>query len=105
MSIRPTGKIEAIVGATSESAFPGDSILQAAVLHHLTVAGEAINRLSPPVRDRHPRGAVAPGVGVRHRIVDAYSDLDWQILWVAATEEVPVLRKQIIAILEQEFSE
>jgi len=103
--LEATGKIEAIVVATSEEAFLGDGTLQAAVLHHLTVIGEAINRLSPPVRDRHPEVPWHQIVSVRNRIVHAYFDLDWQILWVAATEEIPVLREQITAILENEFPE
>ena len=39
-------KIEAIVEATSEDSFLTDEVLSAAVLHHLTVIGEAISRLS-----------------------------------------------------------
>src|ERR1035438_239881 len=38
-------KIEAITAATSEESFLGDEVLPAAVLHHLTVMGEAISRL------------------------------------------------------------
>jgi uncharacterized protein with HEPN domain len=99
------GKIEKIVDATSAEAFPGDEILQAAVLHHLTVIGEAISRLSPAVRGRHPEVPWPQIVSVRNRIVHAYFDLDWQILWVAATDEAPVLRTQIAAILEADFEE
>ena len=98
-------KIEAIVSTTSEAAFPSDEILQAAVLHHLTVIGEAMNRVSPGVQDRHPEVPWHQIVSVRHRIVHAYFDLDWQILWVAAAEDVPALRKQIVGILESDFPE
>ncbi len=38
-------KIEAIVASTNEKVFLGDEILTAAVLHHLTVIGEAVTRL------------------------------------------------------------
>jgi len=44
-------------------------------------------------------------VAVRHRIVRAYFDLDWQILWNAAMDEIPQLRKQVSGILENEFPE
>jgi len=98
-------KIEAIVATTSEQSFLNDGILQAAVLHHLTVIGEAINRLSPSVRDGHPEVPWHQIVSVRNRIVHAYFDLDWQILWVAAADEVPVLRRQISGILETDFPE
>jgi predicted nucleotidyltransferase len=47
-------KIEAIMAATSEDLFLKDEVLSAAVLHHLTVIGEAINRLSVKLRERHP---------------------------------------------------
>jgi uncharacterized protein with HEPN domain len=39
-------KIEAITADTSEESFLRDEVLPAAVLHHLTVMGEAISRLS-----------------------------------------------------------
>jgi uncharacterized protein with HEPN domain len=40
-------KIEAITAATTEQRFLGDEVPPAAILHHLTVIGEAIKRLSP----------------------------------------------------------
>jgi uncharacterized protein with HEPN domain len=42
---------------------------------------------------------------LRNRIVHAYFDLDWKILWVAAAEDVPALRAQVAAILESDFPE
>jgi uncharacterized protein with HEPN domain len=98
-------RIEAITAATSEEAFLADEVLPAAVLHHLTVIGEAISRLSPELKERHTEVPWHQIVAVRHRIVHAYFDLDWQILWNAAADDIPQLRKQIGAILEGEFSE
>ena len=97
------GKIEAITAATSETSFLNDEVLPAAVLHHLTVIGEAINCLSPELKSRHPDVPWQQIIAVRHRIVHAYFDLDWQILWNAAVDEIPRLRKQITEILESEF--
>jgi uncharacterized protein with HEPN domain len=98
-------KIEAIVGATSEDSFLKDEVLSAAVLHHLTVIGEAISRLSVELRDRYPKVPWRQIMAVRHRIVHAYFDLDWQILWDAATGDIPELRRQVLDILTTEFSE
>ena len=95
-------KIEAAVSSTSEQAFFGNEVLQAAVLHHLTVIGEAANRLSPALRERHPEVPWTEMAAVRHRIVHAYFDLDWQILWSAATEDVPRLRDLVEGILKSE---
>jgi uncharacterized protein with HEPN domain len=44
-------------------------------------------------------------IAVRHRIVRAYFDLDWQILWDAAIDDIPGLRRQVLNILTAEFSE
>jgi uncharacterized protein with HEPN domain len=98
-------KIESIIAVTSEHSFLADQVLQAAVLHHLTVIGEAVNRLSPEVRNSHPEVPWRQIVSVRNRIVHANFELDWKILWVTATEEVPALRARISAILRSGFSE
>lgn len=98
-------KIEAIVAATSEDLFLKDEVLPAAVLHHLTVIGEAMNRLSVELRERYPEVPWRQIIAVRHRIVHAYFDLDWQILWDAATVDVPELRQRVLDILTKEFPE
>jgi uncharacterized protein with HEPN domain len=103
--LKAAAKIEEITASTSEESFLTDEILPAAVLHHLTVIGEAINRLSPELRERHPKVPWRQIVSVRHRIVHAYFDLDWQIVWNAAVDEIPQLGQQIAGILESEFPE
>jgi len=69
----------------------------------LTVIGEAINRLSPELRERHPEVPWQQIVAVRHRIVHAYFDLDWQILRTGTMDDIPPLHKQVSPILETEF--
>lgn len=96
-------KIESIVEGLSEDSFLQDEVRPAAVLHHLTVIGEAINRLSGDLQSRHPEIPWRQIIAVRHRIVHAYFDLDWQILWVTATSDIPELRKKALSILNNEF--
>lgn len=88
-------KIDGIIAATTEDSFLKDEVLPAAILHHLTVIGEAIGRLSPEVRKRHPEVPWRTIVAVRHRIVHAYFDLDWQILWVAATGRLQICKRSL----------
>ena len=87
----------------SEESFLADDARQAAVLHHLTVIGEAVNRLSPAILDKYPEVPWHQIVSVRHRIVHAYFELDWRILWVSASTDVPDLERSIAAILKSEF--
>ena len=102
--LQPSARSKGSLRPPSEESFFGDEVLQAAVLHHLTVIGEAVSRLSPELRERHPEVPWKQIVAIRHRIVHAYFDLDWQILWDASRDDIPGLRKQISAILEDEFS-
>jgi len=69
--------------------FLKDEVLPAAVLHHLTVIGEAISRLSVELRERHPEMPWRQVIAVRHRIVHAYFDLE--------------IRRQVLHILTTEF--
>lgn len=96
-------KIEAIVTTTTEAAFLKDEVRPAAVLHHLTVIGEAISRLSPALRDRHPEVPWRQIIAVRNRIAHAYFDLDLQILWDATIEDIPSLRRNVSRIVAMEF--
>jgi uncharacterized protein with HEPN domain len=74
-------------------------------LHHLTVIGEAISRLSVELRARYPDVPWRQIIAVRHRIVHAYFDLDWQILWDTAIDDIPELRRQVLNIVTTEFPE
>lgn len=98
-------KIEAIVAGTSEDSFLKDDVLPPAVLHHLTVIGEAVSSLSVELRARYPDVPWRQIIAVRHRIVHAYFELDWQILWDAAIGDIPALRGQVLSILATEFPE
>ncbi len=82
-----------------------DEVLTAAVLHHLAVIGEAIGRLSKELKERRPEVPWRQITAVRHRIVHAYFDLDWQILWDSSTVDIPELRRQVLEILATEFPE
>ncbi len=87
----------------SAEAFLADEIRQAATLHYLAVIGEAIAQLSPELRAKYPHIPWQQIISVRHRIVHAYFDLDWRILWVAASEDVPEPGRQAAESLGTEF--
>lgn len=60
--------------------------------------GEAASRLSVALREQHADVPWRQIIAVRNRIVHAYFDLDWQILWDSAKSDIPSLRAQIGAI-------
>ena len=87
------------IGGRSSDAFVGDVTARAAVLHELTVIGEAVARLPEEFRSRHPGIPWANIVAFRNFVVHEYFGLDWAIVWQTATDSVPELSRQISAIL------
>jgi len=83
--------------------FLGDELYQSAVLQKLTVIGEAAARLSEEFRNRHSEIRWRGIVGLRNVAVHEYFGINWDTIWHAATQEVPLLREQIAAILAAEF--
>jgi len=92
--------ISGFLAGLSEEGFLGSDLLRSAVLHKLTVIGEAAARLPVDFVQRHPDIPWADIVGLRNIAVHAYFAVKWSIVWVAGTEEVPRLRGQVEAILK-----
>jgi uncharacterized protein with HEPN domain len=100
------GAADAIVGhiaGRSEIALATDRTARAAVLHELTVIGEAAARVSTETRRRHPEVPWAEVVAFRNVVIHEYFGLSWPIIWVTATEDVPDLRSKVQRILESDF--
>jgi uncharacterized protein with HEPN domain len=93
-----------VVDVGQESFLHGE-LLQSAVLHKLTVIGEAAARLSQQFRRRYPEIEWADIVGFRNIAVHAYFSVDWKIVWFAATKDAPELRQRIAEIMSAEYPE
>lgn len=93
------------LGGRPRDQFLGDRTVRAAVLHELTVIGEAAARLPSEFRTRHPEIPWPKIVAFRNLVVHEYFGLDWPIVWDTATKLVPELHQQIAAVLSSEFPE
>ncbi len=87
----------------TRDAFLGNDLLRSAVLQKLSVIGEAAARLSPEFTVRHPEVEWPDIVAFRNIAVHAYFNVDWSIVWVAATQDAPALSEQIMRILRAEY--
>ena len=56
-------------------------------------------RVSEDLTTRHPE---IPSPQIVAILVHAYFRIDWEVVWLAATDRCPVLRGQIAAILAEE---
>ncbi|WP_448601360.1 HepT-like ribonuclease domain-containing protein [Thermoflexus hugenholtzii] len=93
--------IQRFLQRTDETAFMQDELIQSAVLQKLIVIGEAAARLPRSFTEQHPELEWADILAFRNIAVHEYFALDWQIVWVTATEDVPLLRQKIQALLSQ----
>jgi len=93
--------IERFLQRTNESAFTRDELVQSAILQKLIVIGEAAARLPRSFTERHPEIEWADIIAFRNFAVHEYFAVDWRIVWVTATEDVPLLRSKMKALLSQ----
>ena len=84
--------------------FMESELVRSAVLQKLSVIGEAAARLSGDFRNTHPEIEWRDIAAFRNIAIHAYFTVDWSIVWVAATQEAPDLRRKIAAILTREYS-
>ena len=85
--------------------FEQNEMMNSAVLQKLTVIGEAASRLPKEFTNRFPEIPWVDIIAFRNIAVHEYCAIRWDIAWIAATEEVPVLKEQVEKILQEEFAE
>ena len=100
--VEATDAIQKFLAGIERNAFLEDDLLRSAVLQKLSIIGEAASRLPMEFRQRHPEIEWADIIGFRNIAVHAYFAVDWSIVWVAATQEAPELRRMVAEILSQE---
>jgi len=98
--IEAVGAIERFLDGVKAGDFEEDELVQSAVLQKLSVIGEAAARLPRPFRERHPHVPWRQIADFRNFAVHAYFAVKWSIVWVAATQDAPVLREQVERILD-----
>lgn len=99
--IQAVDAIERFLKGISEGDFMQDELRQSAVLQKLIVIGEAAARLPRGFTEGHPEVPWPDIVAFRNLAVHAYFAVDWRIVWVTATQDVPLLREQIARLLEE----
>jgi len=85
------GQVLAKVRGKSRVEFDADDNLRLAVAHLVQDAGEAANRVSAAFRRDHPHVPWPQIIGMRHKIVHDYLDVDFDIVWDVATTDFPAL--------------
>jgi uncharacterized protein with HEPN domain len=71
----------------------------AALERFLEIVGAAVKRLPQELRDRYPAVPWKDIAGTRDHLSHGYDDVDYQVLWDAVRDDVPVLLRTIEQML------
>lgn len=78
-----------------------DDMFRLALTRAIEIIGEAAGRVTRATQDRYsdiPWRALA---GMRNRLIHAYFDVNRDIVWTTATDDVPKLLTKVRAILDE----
>jgi uncharacterized protein with HEPN domain len=70
-----------------------------ALVRAIEIVGEAASKVTPPTRAALPLVPWVQIVAMRNRLIHAYLDVNRDVLWKTASEEVPDLLPTLKAIL------
>jgi uncharacterized protein with HEPN domain len=88
---RAAGLVLEFTRDMDRAAFTRDAKSVSAVLHQVTVIGEAVERLSPEFREAHPDVPWRRIAGMRDKLIHGNDQADIEEVWKTATRDVPEL--------------
>lgn len=90
------------VASMTKVEFDADEDAQLILAHLIQIIGEAASKVSGAIKDAHPEIPWTDIIGTRHRIVDEYVNINYDVLWVIATKELEPLITHLRSILPPE---
>lgn len=79
-----------------------DPMLLFALVRAIEILGEAASKVSSEQRAASASVPWIAIVAMRNRLIHAYFDIDRDIAWKTATEEIPSLHSQLLQLLSSE---
>ena len=86
--------VEKLLGIDREE-FEEDENLRLALAHLIQMIGEAARRVSAESQQRYPQIPWSDVIGMRHKIVHDYLDVDFDVVWEVVTTDLPELIGQL----------
>jgi uncharacterized protein with HEPN domain len=86
--------------ARGRASFAEDEVAQTAVIRWVEIVGEAARGLTEELRQAHPEVPWRQLVAMRNVLVHGYFDVDVDLVWSVAQNDLPKLGTQVRAIVE-----
>ena len=94
-------RIQDYTTGVSRDGFLSSPQIQDAVMRRIEVIGEAVKKLNPEVKDKHPEIPWKRIAGMRDTLIHDYFGVDLKLTWKVATEDIAELKKQILAVRDE----
>ena len=86
----------------TRAALDHDRPLQVLLVHSLEILGEAANGISEEYCQAHAEIPWSIIIGMRHRLIHAYFDINLDIVWSTVNEDLPSLVVTLERLLAEE---
>jgi uncharacterized protein with HEPN domain len=77
-----------------------DEMFALAVVRLIEIIGEAATHVSEPTRQAYPAVVWQDISDMRNRVIHGYYDIDHQIVWDTLSRNLPLLRDQLVTIIQ-----
>lgn len=92
----------AFVQGRTRASLDDDPMLTLALVKAIEIIGEAAYQISPATREQLPGIPWDDIIGMRHRLVHAYFDINLTILWRTVQDDLPLLAEKLHEILAKD---
>jgi len=82
-----------------------DSMLAYAVVRAVEIIGEAASKISLDSQELHNEIPWRQIIGIRHRLIHGYDDINFDILWETVTIALPPFVQTLEKIIDSEIAE
>ncbi len=89
-----------LMEGNSREDYDDNEPLRIALTHLIQVIGEAARRVSKEFCEAHPEIPWKAIIGMRHKVVHDYFDVDEDIVWDTVVEELEPLIKQLEKVVK-----
>lgn len=83
----------------SRESLEEDVKLSFAVVRALEIVGEAASKLTAEFKHEHSEISWGDIIGMRNRLIHAYFEIDYDVVWKTVTLDLPFLLSQLVSIL------